>query len=97
MNPTETIYCDSRRTVVVPLSIVRRNGAADTAMGATATANKDAVERRMFFQVQIKRKCLVAKGRISLLSAREGCKECKKEWPRARPGCPEIPAVDELA
>jgi hypothetical protein len=29
--------------------VTRRNGAADTAMGATATANKDTMERRMLY------------------------------------------------
>jgi hypothetical protein len=41
------------------------------------------------------KKGLVAKKWISLLRAREGCKDCKKEWPRARPGCPEIPREEE--
>lgn len=49
---TKTIYlrnCYVRTTVPVELLDSRRNGAADTAMGATATANKDAVEKRMIY------------------------------------------------
>lgn len=49
----------------MPGSVPRRTGAADTTMGATATAKKDRVERYMFCQVQI---MLVAKNMlISLL------------------------------
>jgi hypothetical protein len=62
--------CYIRRTVAVPLSMLRRNGAADTAMGATATVNKDAVERRMFYVLSSpNKKVFVAKKWISLLSA----------------------------
>jgi hypothetical protein len=43
--------CHVRRTASVGSVVLepRRNGAADTAMGATATANKDTMERRMLY------------------------------------------------
>jgi hypothetical protein len=43
--------------VLVP----RRNGAADTTMGATAIANKDAMERRMLYVLSSPKKVFVEK------------------------------------
>lgn len=63
------------RAVAVPLSMLRRNGAADTTMGATATANKDGMEGRMFYVLSSpNKKVFVVKKCISLLSAREDAK-----------------------
>lgn len=67
LRPSICENCNLRTAVTEPGSAPRRNGAADTAMGATAAAKKDTVERRMFCQVQ--RRKSIAKKWISLLSA----------------------------